>query len=387
MVALSACADRAEIPAVPPVAEFLVAAGDSTYWVRSSPEGLRVRSAPLLLTRTGNDFFELRIVEDIRDYLDAEFVRERLYGHVLGGTDSVLLYADESVADAMRFWLSERPGEEPINADEDDAPAPASSAADFLEVIDVHGRWVSWAHALDIDLENAPGHTHQRRRGVSDLRSGARAELDSLVSPLEATRITSVGRASLDTILAVVRNARDARATRARETLHTFVFDAAAFSITDVERQPAILFHVPGTSADGEALELLLPPIVIAETSPWWSDVRPTVPAWSADSSSMRWTHSQYRVVGSVDSARSLLTLSLLSDSAGARPWPIAVVPMPAYQFIALEDAALDAGTRAALGRAFDRASADNSLAMRSPGADALSLRRVLHTTLRFHRR
>jgi hypothetical protein len=384
---LGACADRTATPAVLPVAEFLVAAGDSTYWVRSSPEGLRVRSAPLLLTRTGDRFFELRIVEDIRDYMDAEFVRERLYGHALGRTDSVLLYADESVADAMRFWLSERPGEEPINPEGEDAPEPASSAADFLEVIDVHGRWVSWAHALDIDLENAPGHTHQRRRGVSDIRSGARAELDSLVSPGEAARIAAIGRASLDTMLAVVRDARDDRAARARETLHTFVFDPASFSITDIERQPAILFHVPGTSADGEALELLLPPIAIAEAPPWWSDVRPTVPAWSTDSSGMRWTHGGYRVVGSVDSARALLTLSLLSDSVGARTWPIAVVPMPAYQFIALDNGALDTGTRAALSLAFDRASADNSLAMRRADTSVVAPRRVLLTTFRFNRK
>jgi len=384
---LGACADRAVTPAVPPVAEFLVAAGDSTYWIRSSPEGLRVRSAPLVLTQSGKNFFELRIVEDIRDYLDAEFVRERLYGHVLGGTDSVLLYADESVADAMRYWLSERPGEEPINPDEDDAPAPASSAADFLEVIDVHGRWVSWAHALDIDLENAPGHTHQRRRGVSDIQSGARAELDSLVSPIEAARIAGIGRASLDTILAVVRDARDERATRARETLHTFVFDAASFSITDVERQAAILFHVPGTSTDGEALEMLLPPIPIAEQPAWWSAVQPTVPAWSTDSLTMRWTHGRYRVVGSVDSARTLLTLSLVADRVGAQPWPIAVVPMPAYQFIALDVETLDPGARAALSDAFDRASADNSVALRTEGATAHALRHALHTTIRLRRR
>ncbi len=387
MAGLGACTDRAVTPAVPPVAEFLVAAGDSTYWVRSSPEGLRVRSASLLLTHSDNQFFELRIVEDSRDYLDAEFVRERLYGQALGSTDSVLLYADEAVADAMRFWLSERPGEEPINPEEEDAPEPTSSAADFLEVIDVHGRWVSWAHALDIDLENAPSHTHQRRRGVSDIRSGARAELDSLVSRMEAERITGIGRASLDTMLAVVRDATDDRAARARSTLHTFAFDAASFSITDVARQPAILFHVPGTSADGEALELLLPPIPIVEQPSWWSAVRSTVPEWSTDSLTMGWTHGRYRVVGRVDSARTLLTLSLVSDSVGARPWPIAVVPMPAYQFVALDVATLEPGARAALRDVFDRPSTDNSVALQIEGSTARTLRHALHTTFRLRRR
>ncbi len=384
---LGACTDRVAPSEVPPVAEFLVAAGDSTYWVRSSAEGLRVRSAPLLLTRSGNHFFEVRIVEDIRDYLDAEFVRERLYGHALGREDSVLLYADDAVAEAMRFWLSERPGEEPINPDEEDAPEPTSSAADFLEVIDVHGVWVSWAHALDIDIENAPGHTHQRRRGVSDIRSGVRAELSTLMSDAEANRIAALGRASLDTMLAVVRNATDDRAARARATLHTFVFDAASFSITDLERKAAILFHVPGTSADGEALELLLPPIAINETPDWWSTVQRTVPAWSADSLSMRWSNARYRVVGSADSARSVLSLSLVSDSMGARAWPIAMVPMPAYQFIALDDATLDESARAALSDAFDRASADNTVALDGDPRNPAVLRPAKYSTYRFRRR
>lgn len=331
-------------------------------------------------------FFEVRIEEDIRDYLDAEFIRERLYGHALGRSDSVLLYADDAVADAMRFWLSERPGEEPVTPDDEEIPEPTSSAADFLEVIDVHGRWVSWAHALDIDLDNAPGHTHQRRRGVSDIRSGARAELDSLMSREESARIASIGRTSLASMLAVVRDATDERAARARATLHTFVFDAASFSITTVQRQAAIVFHVPGTSADGEALELLLPPIPIKETLAWWASVQPTVPMWSDDSTGVRWSNGTYRVVGKTDSARSVLSLSLVSEGVGAREWKIADVPMPAYQFMALGEQGIDARTRAALSDAFDRASADNTVALQRQGEHA-TLRPARYTTLRFRRR
>ena len=168
-----ACRDATErIPRTsntPPTAEFLVAAGDSTYWVRSNAEGLRVRSAPLLLTRTDGAFHELRIVEDIVDYLDAEFVREQLYGYPLGRADSVLLFDNASVTSAMQQWLREHPGEQPIDPTESEVPEPASSAADFLEVIDVHGRWVSWAYSLDIDIDGAVTHTHLRKRGVVNI--------------------------------------------------------------------------------------------------------------------------------------------------------------------------------------------------------------------------
>src|SRR4051812_8763613 len=44
-----ACADRATARA--PTAEFIVAAGDSTYWVRSEPSGIKLRGSPMVLAR------------------------------------------------------------------------------------------------------------------------------------------------------------------------------------------------------------------------------------------------------------------------------------------------------------------------------------------------
>ncbi len=358
--------DRA--PVVPPPAEFLIAAGDSSYWIRSGPDGLRVRSAPLLLTESEGAFFELRIAEQITDYFDAEFIRERLFGYTLDGGDSVLLFEDPAVALAMQQWVNARPEELPINPDSEDAPDPESSASDFLEVIDVHGRWVSWAHALDIDVSGLSTHTHVRRRGVADIRSGAAVPLDSLMSAAEVTRIVAAGRAALDTMLDVVRSASDDRAVRARESLHTFTFDALSFSVTDVARVPAIMFHVGGAADDGEALELLLPPVVLTDVPPWWADVRRTLPVWSGDSLHVRWSNSGYTVIGDVDSSRTRIALSLVHDSVDARPWPIAVVPMPTYQFMALDRPPLAASRREQLLRAFDRASGDDPYATRALG-------------------
>lgn len=370
---VAAC-DKADAPPVtpnilPPVAEFLISAGDSTYWVRSGAEGLRVRSAPLLLTRSHGVFHELRIAEQAVDYLDAQFVREQLYGFPLDSRDSILLFDDGSVSTALAEWQKEHPDEQPVDIDDIDgldAPEPATSATDFLEVIDVHGRWVSWAYTLDIDIEGAVGHTHLRRRGVVDITTGAVATLDSLVSPSEARRIEQHGRASLDTMLNVVRQATDDRAARARATLHTFTFDPLAFSITNGVRDPAITFHIAGTGVDGEALELLLPPIAIDSAPPWWADVQPTLPVWSGDSLQVRWSHNGYTVVGTVDSARTQLTLSLSTDTVNARPWAIAVVPMPAYQFVALDVPPITEAVRTSLRRAFDRASGDIPYAARA---------------------
>ena len=367
---LAACGDRAApSTATPPTAEFLVAAGDSTYWVRADSTGVRVRSAPLLLAFDAERLHTLRISEDITDYLDAEFVQERLYAQPLLSRDSSLVVHDTLVARAHRLWQTAWPDEVPVLPDEEDEELlddPAASAADFIEVIDVHGHWVSWAHAVDIDVAEAGPHLHRRRRGVSDVRTGARATLDSLVSPAEAERLRVAGAATLDTLLAAVAQASDDRARRAQSTLHTFAFDAMSFTLTDVDRQPAVLFHVAGEAADGEALELLLPPLVLAEVPAWWAGVAHTLPAWRADSLAVTWRHGAVQVSGEADSARTRFTL-VLQDSTGRGPgWPIAVVPMPVYQFMALDALAMPEEARAALRLAFDRATADDPAAQRA---------------------
>src|SRR2546423_10391849 len=55
-------------PPPPPAAEFLVSAGDQTYWVRSDNSGLRVRGSPLILARTGGPYYELFVGEIDRSF-------------------------------------------------------------------------------------------------------------------------------------------------------------------------------------------------------------------------------------------------------------------------------------------------------------------------------
>src|SRR5256885_13028415 len=59
IVLLSLAGACALPPPPPPAAEFLVSAGDQTYWVRSDNSGLRARGSPLILARTGGRHYEL----------------------------------------------------------------------------------------------------------------------------------------------------------------------------------------------------------------------------------------------------------------------------------------------------------------------------------------
>ena len=45
-----ACKRPEPVPAAPP-AEFVVAAADSVFWIRSEPDGIRVRGAPMVLAQ------------------------------------------------------------------------------------------------------------------------------------------------------------------------------------------------------------------------------------------------------------------------------------------------------------------------------------------------
>src|SRR5215211_4849688 len=83
LIGLACSRDRSAeggMPApAPPRVEFLLSAGDSTYWVRGTAGGLRMRGSPMLLAHYGGRFFEVYVADDDRSYYDALFVGQRLY--------------------------------------------------------------------------------------------------------------------------------------------------------------------------------------------------------------------------------------------------------------------------------------------------------------------
>jgi hypothetical protein len=214
---------------------------------------------------------------------------------------------------------------------------------------------------------------------VVDVRTGARATLQSMFGEAEARRLIDAGRHSFRQLMDSIRAAGDDRAALARETLESFQFDSSSFGLTDVARAPAVAFMIPGNGVEGEALALNLPPIA-AKAPSWWAAVQTTLPKWNADSSQVRWARSGYEVVARPDSDGESLALTLLSKTArNPKEWPVATVPAPAYQLIPLDAPPVSAALRHALAGAFDASATLNGVktASRQPRTSRTRVRFV----------
>lgn len=387
---LSACGDAPQAVGTLPAAEFLFAAGDSTYWVRSSGEGMRVRSAPILLTDVDGRLFEIFMSDDGAEYPDASFATVRLWSRALRSSDSTLLFADSTVLRELAAWRKANPAELEVDPNADDVPDdPRTVVHDEIEILDVHGPYITFEHLLNADIEGGPPHQHRGKRYVVDVRSGHRPMLSELLGATEASRVLADARASLTQLTDSIRKAGasgDDRAEAALETLDSFVFDSTSYGITDLSRDPAVSFMVPGSAPDGEALALHLPPLTVREPA-WWKAVRRTLPEWSADSSRVRWERTAYEVVASPSEDGEALALVLRSIglASSKREWPVATVAAPAYQLIALDAPPLDSAGRAALARAFDVSTALDGLVQRAAWrhAPATAPAHAAHTALR----
>jgi hypothetical protein len=315
---------------------------------------MRVRSAPILLTQVDGRFFEVFIAEDGVDYDDAAFSAARIYSRDVTTRDSVLLYDLGTVMDEAAAWKQRHPDEEPIDPENEDLSSdPRTVVADDIEILDVHGPWVTFNHLLDVDVADKEPHRHSGRRYVVDVRTGARASLVSLFGAAEATRLIDVARASFRQLTDSIRTVGDDRAQLARETLESFRFDSSSFGLTDMASAPAVAFLVPGNGTDGEALALNLPPIE-AKAPSWWNTVQPTLPQWAKDSSTVRWPRQRYTVMARPANEGESLSLALSTGKGSAPEWPVATVPAPAYQLIPLDTPPVSVEMHAALARAFD---------------------------------
>ncbi len=366
-IAVAACQSRGSPGRVPPAAEFLFAAGDSTYWVRSSADGMRVRSAPILLAQVDGRFYEVFIAEDGVEYEDASFATSRIFSRDLAGTDSLMLFSDSAVMKEAAAWKQRHPRATPIEIDDEDAPTdPATIVHEQIEVVDVHGPWLTFRQLLDVDVDGPAPHRHVGRRAVVDVRTGRLATLSTLFGVTEASRVAGAGRAAFAHLADSIRKTSDERAALARETLDSFRFDSTSFGVTDIDRAPAVAFLVPGTGGDGEALAIYLPPLAVAVPE-WWAPVKPTLPEWMRDSSRVRWNRTGYEVAARPSADGESLALVLSARNAFRSPeWPIATVAAPAYQLITLDTPPVSANLRNALARAFDASSSLDGLAQRA---------------------
>ncbi len=136
----------------PPLAEFLVADGASTYWVTSGSAGIHARVSPLILTRAGDRYYEVFVSETTRSYQDAVFSAEPIYRRDLVSGDSTLLWQDEIVSAWEKVYLARNPSARLLDPDEDDdEDAVLLSATGEADILGVVGQYVLYTHRSTIE--------------------------------------------------------------------------------------------------------------------------------------------------------------------------------------------------------------------------------------------
>lgn len=355
LAALAGCGDAvrsAPNGPLPPAVEFILAAGDSTFWVSSDATGIRARGVPLNLAQIDGRFFELYVVDDDLSFTGADLVGQSVYRRDLRSDDSTIVFTDSLVPHLAREYARAHPDDHRIGPDEEPDAEPALHAIATLDIVAAHGPFVSYALHTDVERNDAPL-WHVSRRGVIDLRNGHIASVSDIVGTREgAADIARRRDRALASVLDSVRGSRDARGVRASGLLAHYQLDPASFSLMTSNGGPAIAYALPG-SGEGDAGHLLsLAPIGFAQPA-WWHDVVATLPQGSADGSRQVWRHAAYSVVVRYDASGSA---HLSVRDSTSREWPVGPISAPATRIFWLDAPRLDGETRHALTRAFDDA-------------------------------
>ena len=341
--------------------------GTSTVWVRSGEQGVRLRSSPLMLARYGGHFYEVYVVDDDRSYYDAIFVAQRIYRRDLVTGDSALVYEDSVVPAAAHRYGSAHPREPRLHPDEEASESPRSNATTDVEILDLHGPFLSYEQHLDLDLAEG-GDRHETRRGVVDLRSGRRASVVDVAGDTAGARVLRDGHRVFVAALDSVLTAGDPRARRAASALGDFEFDSTSFVIASERRRAAIEFLAPGRRGEAGGLGLPLPAVEVGAPA-WWGEVAEGLPEASADSTRDQWRRPGYTVEARYDTTSAEATL-VLRDSA-QREWVGGKLTEGASKIYWLDAQPMDSLERRGLSRAFDEAAMYNEdvRTVRSPGA------------------
>ena len=167
-------------PPTPPTAEFLVSAGDQTYWVRSDNSGLRIRGSPLILARTGGRYYEVYVVEIDRSFPKALFSGERVFRRELASGDSTMIYDDTTIVRMAADYRQRHPQAPLLGPDDDPEDDIDVSAVGETDILNVLGPYVALEHRLSI--ERADDHSQDdTARTVIDLRNGKPVALDRML--------------------------------------------------------------------------------------------------------------------------------------------------------------------------------------------------------------
>ncbi len=270
--------ERVEPPPPAPPTEFLVAAGDSVFWIRSEADGIRVRGAPMLLTMVGGRLAELYVADEDLSFYDAIYVGQRLFKRDLVNGDSVQLFADTLMRALARNYAAANPEELPLGEDEVGSEDPRIVASAEIVVLDVTGPWASYEYRTDVDVIGRPS-SFGLRRGVLDLRTGVPTTLEALFGRDDARRLAAEGqrqwRELRDSTLAAASGTSDEEVLR--EQYAHLSFDARSFGLRVERRIPYVQFTLVQRGALTASDATRLGPVAVAEPA-WWPTVADAYP-------------------------------------------------------------------------------------------------------------
>jgi hypothetical protein len=348
-----------------PRTEFLLSAGDSTFWVSSGPDGVKVRSAPLMLGHFGGRFYELYVTDDDLSYPEAALVGQRLYRRDLVSGDSTLIYADTAVAGIAKQYAVTHPDAQPLEPDAELETDPTMQATAELEILDTHGPYLSFEYHLDVATDGDD--RHYTSRGVVDMRDSRRSTIRTLFDDSAAVRILAEADTAFTEALDSVLASKKATARRAARTLGDFQLDRNSFAIAELDRAASVLFLAPGVGERVGGFALPLRPIVAGKPA-WWQAIVTEMPVTSPDSSSDQWDRRGLKIVARYDSTGDMLTVAVVDSQQ--REWKSRPLTGPAHRIYWLDDPTFDQKARVSLQRAFDESvlySEDARRAFREP--------------------
>lgn len=350
LVLLMPACERVEVGSPAPRTEFIIAAADSSFWVRSGDEGIRVRGGPITLAQVGGRFSELYLADVDQSFYDAVYIGQRLIKRDVVSGDSMVLFADTLMPVLAHAYAAANPDERPLSPDEEGNENPRTIATAELMVLDVHGPWLSYEYRTDIDVIGGVA-AHGSRRGVIDLRTGTPASLEALLGPVEARRVAAQGRAHWRLAQDSLTVAFTDQGLDARAELEGLGFDPRSFVIRVVDRLPQVLFAITQSAARnaGGSYELEGVPV---EVPTWWDDVQKGFPAEEAPAGERQWLRDDFTLVARDASQRTARVALVLRDAAGSE-WRLGSVPSPVLRVMWLGDS-LVPGTHEALTRAFN---------------------------------
>ena len=333
-----------------PLAEFLISAGDSTYWVENRGPGIKLRGSPMVIARVENRFVELYVVDEDRSFENALYIGQRLYQRDLITGDSVEIFRDTTIPRLAELYERRNPEARRLEPDEDPADEPATSASAEVSVLAVHGPFLSLEHHVDT-AGTGDDSWHMTRHMVLDLRTGKPVGLTDILGAEAAASVVARGRTLYRETIDSVRRDRRPAAQRAAQALGRFRFDPTSYSLVAPNGTLMVAFSAPGQGAGGEGFVLPLRPLPVQEPG-WWVDARGSLPS-STREREEHWQRPGYTVKAVYDTAAPVRMV--LVDSSG-REFPVGAMTTPIHRIYWLDSPPIDRVQRNALTRAFNEA-------------------------------